>query len=506
MCANILNKYSNTLLDLCSLESLQKVAMATPPDIPSLGSPIGLPFNNQPHPVPQPHRPARRIQPPQTPIIPVVEPKQGPMPSPKLSITWQKKTISQTRNNKLIYGYIRQFLQFNKHKLFQNIISDDIIKIIMSFHCIRYGVNSYTFRWGHLSDIIHKIDNPNSIYLAYQKVTVKTMDNKLLMAGHVWGQSGLYNGAKPLNGFQSIPGVPENAEIAMISEGKNSARHTIVMTAENKIYCIGPNNGGAFGNGTRNERDGNYANPNDKVHDGCCYEDFFAVNDGKVVKIASNSVSTFWIMSNGKVYKSGGIDEENEEDGDRWILYPEIIKTLEKHRIIDISTGTSFVLALCDNGRVFGWGNNNRGQLCLNDDIKDDWIKKPTLCQLLLDWNIKQIDCGGTHSLFIDDKNIVRLCGDNTYGQIGNGECDRMHENKLFVRKPYEIGFRIKQGSCGSCFTLLLGMDGRLWFMGRVFDHRFQTIPKLVEVVGIENGTICKIYAWYFQTVVFVQE
>lgn len=57
--------------------------------------------------------------------------------------------------------------------------------------------------------------------------------------------------------------------------------------------------------------------------------------------------------------------------------------------ISDISVGAEHTLALSEDGKVYGWGNNNECQLGLGHNLLS--VREPTLIPELVDKNILQV-------------------------------------------------------------------------------------------------------------------
>jgi alpha-tubulin suppressor-like RCC1 family protein len=88
-----------------------------------------------------------------------------------------------------------------------------------------------------------------------------------------------------------------------------------------------------------------------------------------------------------------------------------------------IAAGDSHSLALDTKGKLYAWGDNDAGQLGLDDSEngKDGTI--PTLIKSEL--TFRTIASGYSHSLALDTKSKLYAWGDNDSGQLGLGD----HEN-----------------------------------------------------------------------------
>ena len=87
---------------------------------------------------------------------------------------------------------------------------------------------------------------------------------------------------------------------------------------------------------------------------------------------------------------------------------------------MEIAAGYYHSLIL-DGATVFGCGQSSHGQLGLNNASMAKLEKIGNLP------NIVSVAAGGYHSLFLDTKNCVWVCGLNDQGQIGLGSTNKTH-------------------------------------------------------------------------------
>ncbi len=105
-------------------------------------------------------------------------------------------------------------------------------------------------------------------------------------------------------------------------------------------------------------------------------------------------------------------------------------------KIIAISAGMEYALALAADGTVYGWGNNDHNQLLLNN--AGSFVVWPVELQILPQnylHKIIAISAGSYHALAMDDyasnsSGHVWAWGDNSEGQFGNGQAGQ-----------YQIGY-----------------------------------------------------------------
>ncbi|XP_065224595.1 probable E3 ubiquitin-protein ligase HERC1 isoform X2 [Planococcus citri] len=105
---------------------------------------------------------------------------------------------------------------------------------------------------------------------------------------------------------------------------------------------------------------------------------------------------TIFLTTDGKMYSCGlerftGLPEIMSTTNK-----PTLIESLASTVIVDISVGAEHTLALTEDGKVYGWGNNNECQLGLGHNFLS--IREPTLILELADKNILQVSAGRTHS------------------------------------------------------------------------------------------------------------
>ena len=95
------------------------------------------------------------------------------------------------------------------------------------------------------------------------------------------------------------------------------------------------------------------------------------------------------------------------------------IKELSKQKIKGIFNGLTFMLALNEGNHIFGWGENDQGQLGrgyksrLSERLKPQKIDFPSVEKII------DISCGHCHTLVLLENGLVYGWGWNKYGQLG---------------------------------------------------------------------------------------
>jgi hypothetical protein len=106
-----------------------------------------------------------------------------------------------------------------------------------------------------------------------------------------------------------------------------------------------------------------------------------------------------------------------------------------------VAAGDRFSLFLQDNS-LWACGNNSFGQL--GDGTTDNRL---TPVQIMT--NVKSIAAGGTHSIILKQDNSLWACGNNSFGQLGDGTTD----NRL---TPVQIMTNVESIIAGNSQTFIL--------------------------------------------------
>ena len=120
--------------------------------------------------------------------------------------------------------------------------------------------------------------------------------------------------------------------------------------------------------------------------------------------------------------------------------------------------GDSHTFILENDGTLWGCGRNNEGQLGLGDTAN-----RNTFTQITTNANdIKEIYCGYYHTFILENDGTLWGCGWNANGQLGLGDG---YNRTTFTQVTINAD-NIKQIYCGHGHTLILKNDGTLWGTG----------------------------------------
>lgn len=124
-----------------------------------------------------------------------------------------------------------------------------------------------------------------------------------------------------------------------------------------------------------------------------------------------------------------------------------------------VACGSFHMAAVKSDGSLYTWGRNNRGQL--GDGTTTD-RNVPTIVSPSPAY-YTQVSCGSLHTAALNFNNSPSLYtwGDNTFGQLGNGQT-----STIPVSVPTGVVGAVKQVSCGSFYTGYVNTNGTISLFG----------------------------------------
>ncbi|MGN0688416.1 MAG: Ig-like domain-containing protein [Oscillospiraceae bacterium] len=334
-----------------------------------------------------------------------------------------------------------------------------------------------------------------------------TGDGKLYASGDNGdGQFGLGN-YRTYTTFTAVP----MTDVCSVDAG---SRHTVVLKDDGTVYAAGLNDdnqvcpdtktrvnsfvklsisgaeavfAGADSSAAVNASNALYVwgdNDCGQLQNGC-------TDDGSSPKKAASGVisaafgrsHSLVLYSSGEVKTAGeGVHGELFCFSESHVLKPvQIMKNVAKY-----SAGTDHAAAISD-GRLYTWGNNDRGQLGFGDIVSRG---KPERVEL----PAKPIDvwCGAKCTFVLTDDRRVFVFGDNTNSMLGLG--DKVDKILTPTSNVMLAGYNEVQISCGKEFCIAL-LDGDVYGWGSNKSGTLCDLGKLIDTPTFLSDSLTDIAA-----------
>ncbi|XP_058066615.1 RCC1-like G exchanging factor-like protein [Anopheles bellator] len=243
----------------------------------------------------------------------------------------------------------------------------------------------------------------------------------------------------------TIGPVPELGSDDRVSGVECGQDHSLLVTEAGRVFSCGWSDDGQTGQGRYGLIDTIGPVGGD-------------IEGEKIVKVSSVCDTVLAINDQGELFGWG--NSEYGQLGEVASENPQINSPrhlpFAKHcgKIIDIAAAGSYCLALNENGDVFSWGY---GILGFGPDVQHQ--PAPTLIPAALfgrnEFNprarVISIACGITHSAAITDQHDLYMWGHNRYACLGFG-----HKNDQFFPLKVAINARVEKITCGVDHTVAL--------------------------------------------------
>uniref|UniRef100_T1H8R8 X-linked retinitis pigmentosa GTPase regulator n=1 Tax=Rhodnius prolixus TaxID=13249 RepID=T1H8R8_RHOPR len=184
----------------------------------------------------------------------------------------------------------------------------------------------------------------------------------------------------------------------------------------------------------------------------------FFVRKDPIINISCGDEHTVVICRNGRAFSFGRNSWGELGLSHRMAVgKPNCIKSLKPRKSVNVACGRAHTLILTDCGQVFSCGNNDDGQLGVQDILCRDAPQEITSVS-----GIKQVSTGANHSTALNVEGKVYVWGSNKEGQLGLGV------DVPFINVPTQLNLECKivQIACGYYHTLLLSDEGKILAFG----------------------------------------
>lgn len=222
----------------------------------------------------------------------------------------------------------------------------------------------------------------------------------------------------------------------------------VSMDASGKVYGWGQNNNGQLAQGNTT----NYSTP---VYMGI----------DNATDIATGAYYTLVLKEDGTVWSAGynGNGELGNGTTANKTNFVQVIKNdgeaLDNIKAIAAGYNTSY--AITNDGEVYTWGYNGKGQMGFGDTSSRTSATKTTLA------GIKQISAGEHYTIALAEDGTVYVSGRNTEGQLGIGNDSTIYTwSKMKNINGTAQMENVKQVATGIYHTVVLTNDGNMYATG----------------------------------------
>ena len=218
---------------------------------------------------------------------------------------------------------------------------------------------------------------------------------------------------------------------------------------------------------------------------------------------ALSTVSTSWLTSHaldaaGHPWSWGLVIDDSEE-GARAQSIPVRLDMPEAVRLVQVSAGSSYAVALAVDGSAWSWGLGRYGTLG-NGSVDD----QPAPVRVAMPPGVEfvKVSAGSYHVVALDRDGAAWAWGRGLDYRLGNGSRDS-HSTPVRVTMP--SGVRFVDVNAGTDFTLALDERGHAWAWGRGYSGQLgvgSTIASAREPVavvmppGVQFSTISAGYSY----------
>ena len=222
-------------------------------------------------------------------------------------------------------------------------------------------------------------------------------DSKLYTWGYnYYGQLG--NGTTAISSLPGVITLADGVKPVAITAGTN---HSLAIGSDHKVYAWGFNGAEQLGNGTTTQS-------NSPIP--------LNLPTGVIpVAISAGNNDTLVLGNNSKLYVWGNIQfGDNTSNG----VDPITVSLSDGVNIVRVEAGSEYVLLIGNDSKLYAWGNNYHGQL---GDGTTNSSNLPEVINLPDGATPVAISAGEADSLAIGSNGKLYGWGDNQFGELGNG-------------------------------------------------------------------------------------
>jgi alpha-tubulin suppressor-like RCC1 family protein len=207
----------------------------------------------------------------------------------------------------------------------------------------------------------------------------------------------------------------------------------------------------------------------------------------RVAEISAGAWHSLFRTTTGEAWACGSNFDGQLGNGDTAYKYTPVQVTSLGQRVAEISAGAWHSLFRTTTGEAWACGNNLYGQLGNGESGEE--TNQPMPVQVTsLGQRVAEISAGESHSLFLTTAGEAYACGENWQGQLGNGGNGTMQAIPVQVTS---LGQRVAEISAGGVHSLFRTTTGEAWACGSNFygqlgtgDTAYKYTPVQVTSLG----------------------
>jgi alpha-tubulin suppressor-like RCC1 family protein/phosphodiesterase/alkaline phosphatase D-like protein len=271
-----------------------------------------------------------------------------------------------------------------------------------------------------------------------------------------------------------------------------SGNDLVLQWANNRAFAWGNNSVGQLGVGTTTNLLIPVASMGSGVLAGRVVTALTTTSSSSVVLCADGTLATWGSNSSGQLGNNSAIDSFSRATTP--VMVDASTALLNKLPVA-VSGGGGHVLALCADGSLVAWGGNGYGQL--GDNTKVNAARPVAVNQagVLAGKRIVAVSAGGNHSLALCSDGTMAAWGDNQYGQLGNNSTTSSSLPVAVDMGGVLGGKKVLAIAAGQDHNLALCTDGTLVAWGANGSGRLginstvnSPIPVAVDTSGVLSG------------------
>uniref|UniRef100_A0A672J5A3 X-linked retinitis pigmentosa GTPase regulator n=1 Tax=Salarias fasciatus TaxID=181472 RepID=A0A672J5A3_SALFA len=288
-----------------------------------------------------------------------------------------------------------------------------------------------------------KNDVPCKISCGDEHTALITENGKVFMFGsNNWGQLGL--GSKLTVTKPTCVKALKSEKVQLVACGRN---HTLICTAQGKVYVSGGNSEGQLGLGDYEERTA--------FHRIQLFDSY-----GPIKMIAAGSNTSAALTASGKLFMWGdntegqiGLGKESQASSPQEVSVGRPISW--------VSCGYYHSAFVTADGALYTFGERDSGKLGLSTDQLPGH-RVPQAVKSIQE-PVMQVACGGGHTVALTDENLYTF-GLGQFGQLGHGTF--IFESRLPRPVEHFKKGRVCQIMCGENHTAVITDSGLLYTFG----------------------------------------